>query len=309
MMERHGDSSVGKMRSKELEIEIAEAAADAGTDVFAHALDIDSGAEVGLRSDEPVVTASVFKISVLTEYVRQVGTGEIDPASRVTVRAGQVTTGPTGLSVFLDDAELSLRDLALSMITVSDNAATDIVTAAVGVDRVNATMSELRLPTTVLLGDCSAMFATIHPSIPNPNVAEILAFMDEHSAQVGSMAVCTPELTNRSTPRESARLLQLLWTDQAADPAGCAEARRILGLQVWPHRLSSGFPRDDVKISGKTGTMGVVRNEVGVVEFPGGRRFAVAVFTRSHRYAARDPQADALIGRVAAALVGHLLKS
>jgi beta-lactamase class A len=285
---------------------IAQAAATAGADVFAHALDIDSGDEIGVRSDDPVVTASVFKVPVLTEYVRQVGAGELDPTARVTIRAGTGTLGPTGLSVFSDDAEWSLRDIATSMITVSDNAATDILMGVVGVDRINATMAALGLPGTVLIGDCATLFATMAADYGVGDISEVDDLLRADPGRVARLAVCTPELTNRSTPRESARLLQLLWTDRAADPAGCAEARRIMGLQVWPHRLSSGFPRDDVRISGKTGTIGVVRNEIGVVEFPDGRRFAAAVFTRSHRFGYRQPAVDGLIGTVAAILVAAL---
>ncbi|MBN9608479.1 MAG: serine hydrolase [Actinobacteria bacterium] len=288
---------------------IAAASADAGADVFAHAIDIDSGAGVGVRADDPVVTASVFKVPVLTEYVRQVSAGDLDPASRVLIRSGSATMGPTGLSVFSDDADWSLRDVATSMITVSDNAATDIVTGMVGVDRVNATMAELGLPGTVLIGDCRVLFDSMADDygVTDPDLVDEL--MSADPARIASLSVCTPTLTNRSTPRECARLLQLLWTDRAADPAGCAEARRILGLQVWPHRLSSGFPTDDVRISGKTGTIGIVRNEIGVVEFPDGHRYAVAVFTRSHRFGYRQPKVDALIGTVAAALVGRLARS
>lgn len=285
---------------------VAAAAAAAGADVFAHALDIDSGAEIGIAADDPVVTASVFKVPVLTEYVRQVAAGELDPTSRVLIPAGTATVGPTGLSVFSDDAEWSLRDVATSMITVSDNAATDIVAAMVGIDRVNATMVELGLPGTVLERDCKGLFATFADDYGITDVDEIERLMAGDPARVATLSVCTPLRTNRSTPRESTRLLQLLWTDRAADPAACAEARRILGLQIWPHRLSSGFPRDDVRISGKTGTIGIVRNEIGVVEFPDGRRFAAAVFTRSHRFGYRQPAVDALIGQVAATLVGHL---
>jgi beta-lactamase class A len=285
---------------------IARACADAGADVFAHALDIDSGAEVGIRSDDPVVTASVFKVPVLTEYVRQVAAGDLDPASRIRIPGGSGTLGPTGLSVFSDDAEWSLRDVATSMITVSDNAATDIVTGLVGVSRVNATMVRLGLPNTALIGDCATLFATMAADLGADDVEQAEELMVADPDRIATMAVCTPHLTNRSTPRESTRLLQLLWTDQAADPQACAEARRIMGLQVWSHRLSSGFPRDDLKISGKTGTIGIVRNEIGVVEFPDGRRFAAAVFTRSHRYGYRQPKVDALIGIVAAALVGEL---
>lgn len=285
---------------------IARACADAGADVFAHALDIDSGAEVGIRSDDPVVTASVFKVPVLTEYVRQVAAGDLDPASRIRIPGGSGTLGPTGLSVFSDDAEWSLRDVATSMITVSDNAATDIVTGLVGVSRVNATMVRLGLPNTALIGDCATLFATMAADLGADDVEQAEELMVADPDRIATMAVCTPQLTNRSTPRESTRLLQLLWTDQAADPQACAEARRIMGLQVWSHRLSSGFPRDDLKISGKTGTIGIVRNEIGVVEFPDGRRFAAAVFSRSHRYGYRQPKVDALIGIVAAALVGEL---
>lgn len=294
------------MNQTEAMDQIAAAASDAGADVFAHAIDIDSGAEIGLHADDAVVTASVFKVPVLTTYVRQVSAGMLDPASRVQVKASSVTLGPTGLSVFSDDADWSLRDIATSMITVSDNAATDILTGMVGVDAVNAAMVDLGLPGTVLIGDCAALFATMADDygLDDPHQVDASMLADPNS--VAALSVNTPERTNRSTPRESTSLLRLLWTDAAADAAGCAEARRILGLQIWPHRLSSGFPRDDVKISGKTGTIGIVRNEIGVVEFDGGRRFAVAVFLRTHAFRYRQPKADALIGRVGSILVDHL---
>ena len=286
---------------------IGQASAEAGADVFAHAVDLDSGAEVGFRSDVPVVTASVFKVPVLTEYVRQVAAGELDPGTRVHIRAGTATMGPTGLSVFSDDAEWSLRDVATSMITVSDNAATDIVTALVGVERTNATLAALGLPGTVLIGDCAALFATMAADYGVVDPALIDDKMRTDPESVARLGVNVPERTNRSTPRESTTLLRLLWTDQAASPEACAEARRILGLQIWPHRLTSGFPDDDVRISGKTGTIGVVRNEIGVVEFPDGRRFAVAVFLRTHTFRYRNPRADALIGTVGRLLVDQLV--
>jgi beta-lactamase class A len=82
--------------------------------------------------------------------------------------------------------------------------------------------------------------------------------------------------------------------------------RRVLGLQVWPHRLASGFPADDVAVAGKTGTLPPLRSEVGVVELPGGRRYAAAVFTRSRRASLSDPGADAAIGHAARLAVEHL---
>jgi beta-lactamase class A len=286
---------------------IDTAANAVGANVYAHAIDVDSGREVGVRADDPVVSASTFKVPVLTEYVRQVAAGELDQSARIRIDAGSATIGPTGLSVLVDDAEWSLRDVATSMITVSDNAATDIVMRLVGIDRVNATMTALGLPATVVVDDCAAILASFVAEFggdtDDPDDLDVAA----EPERVAQLSACQPARTNRTTPREATRLLQLLWTDQAASPDACAEARRILGLQVWPHRLASGFPHDDdIVISGKTGTIGVVRNEIGVAEFPEGRRYAVAVFLRTHRSAFRQPAADALIGTVGRLLVEQL---
>lgn len=290
----------------ELDDRIASAAAAAGAELFAHARNLRTGAQLGWDADASVVTASVFKVPVLVEYLRQVDAGVIDPTSRIQVTDANRTQGPTGLSVFTDDADWSVRDIATSMITVSDNAATDILAGLVGIDRVNASMRELGLPGTVLEGDCNTLFESMALDLGTADDAEIEAMMSADSDLVRKLRVCDPQRTNRSTPSESTELLGKLWTDQAASPAGCAEARRILGLQVWPHRLSSGFPADDIRISGKTGTIGIVRNEIGVVEFPDGGQFAVAVFVRTHKFGYRQPPADALIGVVASALVDSL---
>ncbi|GAA1328034.1 serine hydrolase [Leucobacter albus] len=288
--------------------EVASAALAAEATVYAHAIDIDTGTEIGVGSDEPAVTASVFKVPVLVEYVRQVAAGQLSATQRVAAKASEATLGPTGLSVFSDDADWSLRDTATSMITVSDNTATDLVMALTGVDEINTTMGELGLPNTHLIGDCRALFASLASDLGVTELGANDGLMAVSPEQAETLAVSTPALTNRTTPREAARLLQLIWNDEAAPAEACAEARRILGLQVWPHRLATGFPRDDVKISGKTGTIGIVRNEIGVVEFPDGTRHAIAVFVRTQRVQSRQPAADRLIGTVARLLSESLLQ-
>jgi beta-lactamase class A len=81
--------------------------------------------------------------------------------------------------------------------------------------------------------------------------------------------------------------------------------RKIMGEQIWPHRLASGFP-SRVRVSGKTGTLWGIRNEAGVVEYPDGGRYAVAVFLRTHDLGERNAPADAAIGRAARAAVDRL---
>ncbi len=79
-----------------------------------------------------------------------------------------------------------------------------------------------------------------------------------------------------------------------------------MALQVWPHRLASGFPDERFRVAGKTGTLPGVRNEIGVVEHAGGGRVAVAVFTRADTAAASLPQADRVIGTAARIAVDAL---
>ncbi|GAA3122225.1 serine hydrolase [Streptosporangium carneum] len=271
----------------------------AGVTGFLHAVDVDTGAEIAHRADDPVVTASVFKVALLVEFFRQIDRGRLDATERVTVMADRHTAGPTGVSVMADDVTISLRDLAYLMMAVSDNTAADTLIGRVGLPEINAMLASFGLAGTWVEHDCRDMFSSIVEDVGQEE-------MPTDPALIARLRVLDPARTNRSTPREMTRLLGMIWRDEAASPASCAAMRRLLGLQVWPHRLAAGFPYDDVAVSGKTGTLPTVRNEVGVVEYPDGGRYAVAVFTRSYGTAQNQPRADAVIGTAARAAVERL---
>lgn len=59
-------------------------------------------------------------------------------------------------------------------------------------------------------------------------------------------------------------------------------------------------------VAGKTGSIGVIRNEIGVVEAPGEYPVAIAVFTMSARVGADMPVIDRAIGDVARTVVTEL---
>ncbi|MGW0195561.1 serine hydrolase [Nonomuraea sp. NPDC003201] len=270
---------------------------EAGVRGFLHARDVDGDAEIGMDPDEPVVLASVFKIAVALEYARQAAAGEIARGERLTVTAAD-KDGGIGTSGCLDDVSLTLRDLAHFMITMSDNAATDVLLRRVGLDRVNGTLATLGLSRTRLIGGCAELFRQVTEDIG----ADWDAATED---ELRAMAVRDPARTTAGTPREITTLLSLIWRDQAGPPEACAEVRKVMGEQIWPHRLAAGFP-DEVKVSGKTGTLWGIRNESGVVEYPDGKRYAVAVFVRSDVIRSRLPAADAAIGRAARLAVDRL---
>jgi beta-lactamase class A len=280
--------------------------AEADVEGFLHAVDLETGRAVEHQGDEPVVLASVFKVPVLLELFVQGEQGRLDLTEPVLVPAEGRSPGPFGISVMRDPLTMSLRDLAWLMMGISDNAATDVICDAVGIDAVNARLTGLGLADSVLVGACRDLFATIAEDLGITDDLELEALDLTDASVIDRLRVIDPRATSRSTPKDVATLLTRIWTDEAASPAVCEDVRRILGLQVWPHRLAAGFPEDAVRTSGKTGTLPRWRNEAGVVEYADGGRYAVAVFTRSNATTAKNPAADAAIGAAARAAVDFL---
>lgn len=284
--------------------ELAEAFAEANVDASFHALDLRTGVEVGHRPDEPSLMASVFKVPVLLALVRAADAGQLDLAEQVTVPVEGRAPGPTGLSMMSDPVTMSWRDLARWMIVVSDNAATDVVLDRVGIPAVKETLAALGCDHTQVLVDVKGLFDTILEDAGLSSFEEFPA--QPTTEELDRWRAMRPLETNSTTPRDMTRLLGTIMDDTAASPEGCELVRSILVQQVWPHRLASGFPEDDVVTGGKTGTLPRVRNETGVVVYPDGSTYAVACFTRAHVGTAKNPAADAVIGRAARIAVDFL---
>ncbi|ANN17995.1 serine hydrolase [Amycolatopsis orientalis] len=287
--------------------EIEAVFANAGARGFVHAREVGvaGGPEVGVSADDPVVLASVFKIPVAVAFAREVAAGRLDETERTRVTA-RYRIGGVGTAGCADDVEMSWRDLAHFMLTMSDNAATDLIYHRLGQDKIDQVLADLGLVRTRLIGCCEDLFASVIADLgakPDDDLEAVFAAATEE--QQWKLAVVDPERTTSSTPREITTLLDAIWTDRAGDPAACERVRTIMAQQIWPHRISSGFP-GEVAIAAKTGTLPSVRNEAGVVTHVDGRRYAVAVFTRAESLADRLPAVDSAIGEAARLAVEHL---
>lgn len=290
-----------------VEAAIDDVFAEAGARGFLHARELGGGAEVAVGADDPVVLASVFKIPVAVAYAREVAAGRLDETARTRV-GSRYRIGGIGTAGCADDVEMSWRDLALFMLTMSDNAATDVVYHRIGAAAVDRVLADLGLHRTRLIGCCEDLFASVLADLGASADADIDAvFAGATPERTWKLAVLDPERTTSSTPREITGLLDAVWSDRAGEPAACERVRSMLARQIWPHRLSSGFG-SDVTVAAKTGTLPAVRNEAGVVSYPDGRRFAVAVFTRANSLAERQPAIDAAIGKAGRLAVDHLRK-
>ncbi|WP_236808517.1 serine hydrolase [Amycolatopsis albispora] len=272
----------------------------AGVRGWLHARRLGAEAECGWDADEPVVLASVVKVPLVLEFARQVAAGQLDPRDRVRIGARD-RLGGTGTAGCADDVELSLRDAAYFAMTVSDNTAADVLCDRVGLDNVRSLVRELGLVRTRIAGAPRDIVASM---IEDAGGAERFAelFRKFSADRVLAMRALDPGWTNASTPREMTALLEHLWSEPGE---AAARVRQWMGQQVFWSRLGGAFG-PEVRVSGKTGTLPCIRNEIGVVEYPDGTRFAVAVFTRSASLVQRQPAIEQAIGAAAAAAVGRL---
>lgn len=263
------------------------------------------GPVVDLNGDAPVVAASVYKLLVLIAAARAFDSGRLDPAATVRVVPDQCTPGPSGLSLFSDPVTLSWRDLARLMITLSDNAAADVLLGAVGLAEVERVIADLELHCTRVVGGTAALQRQVIHDTGALTLDEAVGLLASNSS-VQHSAAFDPAYTTATSAADTNTALAGIWTDTVASPRSCQMMRTMLAQQIWPHRIRSAFPYGDVTVAGKTGTIGPIRNEAAVVGFPGEPPIAVSVFTRAARSDVYLPVVDRAIGLAARAAVTAL---
>ncbi|KMO70254.1 MAG: serine hydrolase [Mycolicibacterium rufum] len=264
-----------------------------------------TGPVVDVGGADPVVAASVYKVIVLVALGRAFDAGALDAHDTVRVVPGDCTPGPTGLSLFSDPVTLSWLDLARLMITLSDNAASDIILGALGLAAVEEVISDLRLTCTRVIGGTAALQRQIVRDSGALTLEEAVGLLASNST-IHQTAAFDPAYTTATSAADINAVLSGIWTDAVASPGSCHMMRTLLAQQIWPHRIRSAFPFADVVVAGKTGTVGPIRNEAAVVEIPGEVPIAVSVFTRAARSDVFLPNVDAAIGRAAHLAVTEL---
>ncbi|MEU5165018.1 serine hydrolase [Streptomyces mutomycini] len=279
---------------------------DAGVRGWLHVAELHRpSARVTIDPDERLPMGSVYKVPLMVAFCRLVDAGLIDPGRRLTLAPDDRVPGPTGISILHDPVTMSLRDLVVLMMTISDNTAADAVLRVVGPDVVDAMCRDLGMPDTHIHGGVVTTFSRLVAEMSAPSLDAALAHVADNDTVVPP-GVYDPAFKASTTPADMARLLRAIWTGQAASDERCAFMRDVMRRQPWTHRLASGFPYDDVTVYGKTGSFGSMRHEAGVVELADGSTYTAAVFTQAARSDAKLPRADAVIGAAARTAVEEL---
>jgi beta-lactamase class A len=221
-----------------------------------YARNLSTGEEISYRPDAFMPTASTIKILVLAELFRQVDAGSMT----LDAVSGMVSEDRRGGSGILKDLstglELPIRDYATLMIALSDNTATAVLVRLLGRERIVQSAREWGLEKTTF-GFESRLDRTGDPR--------------DYAA---------------STPREIARLLELIASDSIVSPSACAQVRDILLTQQYHDQIGRYLPcsqyrraEDPVVVRTKSGFMQGIRADAGIVDIHDRVRYVVCLMT------------------------------
>jgi len=209
--------------------------------MFAH--NLITGESVGVNQNAIMPTASVIKVCILCELYRQANEGMVNLHERREVTPEDWWGGSGVLKEFAPGVAPTVTDLARMMIVVSDNVATGMLVRLLGKEAINRTMHDWGLRETALI------------------------WKMEQGADIRDYAV--------STPRELARLLELVATDAVLTPEACAAIRDHLSRQQYLDQIPRYLPYNPyanyvgeppaVTVANKTGFYTGVRADAAIV--------------------------------------------
>ncbi len=260
-------SSVAQASAAQFQAELERIAQSARCAVGAQAIDLSDGATFGVKADSVFPQYSAIKIPILIELFRRADAEPGLLSRRVRVNTANRTGGSGILCAFSDNSsELSLNDLAVLMIALSDNTATNILIDKLDMNAINHTIAALghartRLQRKMIRPEASAR--------------------DEE---------------NLSTPAEAAALMQQMARGELPLSApAAARVRAILEIDK-PDPARDPLPVD-VRVAFKPGGGPGARTAWAWVDLPG-RPYAfaaMAAFTRD------DAEGGSVIRAISAA--------
>jgi beta-lactamase class A len=257
-----------------------------------YAKQLSTGREIAIRADQPMNTASVIKIPIMILAYREADAGKLNLDERYTIRPEDVRRGSGLLQNFAVGLQPTYRDLITQMIITSDNTATDIMIAKVGLMRVNRMLDSLGYRETKLLTTVSKLFRGLwealdpkYASMTDREVFERGSPSDSGAARrTFAFVLDSSKWLGRTTAREISRMLEQIERGELANARSTMEMRRILRQQMYATRLPARV-RYRVTIGHKTGDWPpLVGNDVGIMYAPAPTGpIVISVFTNGNR--------------------------
>lgn len=185
------------------------------------------------NADEVFPAASVIKIPIFIELLRQVQAKKVKLKTRVALKQADKVGGAGVLNLLDDNLKPTVADLARLMIIISDNTASNMIIDIIGMQSVNNMMRKLGIVKTVL-----GRKLNIDPS--------------------------ALQYKNFTTARDIMFLLEKIYDDKFLKQKYRDMMIDIMLKQQNNKKISKNFPKS-IRFAHKTGEISVSRHDAGIV--------------------------------------------
>ena len=217
-----------------------------------------SGVTFEYRSTAPMPTASLIKFPIMVEAYRQSQSGRLNLQKMVELKAEDKVPGSGILTThFSPGMSLPVRDAIQLMIAFSDNTATNLVIDQIGLPATTDTMTRLGCPNTKL-----------HAKVYKPETS----LAPDRSQQFG---------LGSTTASDMLKLLESLHRRELVSAAASEAMLAHLLTCEDREKFAADLPSGS-KLAHKTGSVGAVRTDAGLLETPNGT-IALCVLTSHNK--------------------------
>jgi beta-lactamase class A len=226
-------------------------------------LDIDTGAYLDLQATSTFSAASTIKVPILVAFFQDVDAGKIRLDEQLTMLPELIASGSGDMQNKKPGTQFTALETATKMITISDNTATNMLVKRLGgAEVLNQRFGSWRLMATAIRNPLPDLSGT-NTTSPK-DLASAIAMVDR-----GELV----------STRSRDLILDIM--------------QRTVRNSLLPRGLGNG-----ATIAHKTGDIGSLIADVGLIDLPSGKRYIAAVMVKRPY---NDPSAEDLIRQISRA--------
>lgn len=252
------------------------------------AQELGSGKRISVNGDEAFVMASTYKVAIAATLLDRVDKGQLKLSDLIDISPEMMVAGDNAIAeTFIHPGiKLSVANLIEVMITASDNTATDVsLELAGGPEAVTKMLRSIGITDQRVDRYTSEILRDFY-GLPDKAYVSVVA---EAAAKDPTLIAKQPDrnLEFEKAPRDQSTPNAMLDLLLAIDSGKVLSEKSRVFLLATMSRTHTGSTRlkgllpKGTPVAHKTGTIGGVANDVGFITLPDGRRFAIAVFTKS----------------------------
>lgn len=248
--------------------------------------DLETDHKMAINADESFFMASTYKIPMLIQLYRDHEAGLLSIHDKYTLTTNLKKMGYGLLQSFSDETTLSLKDIALLMIAISDNVATHIILEKVTTKRINETLEQF----------------AIQPMSVDRSPKELLADLEANRENFYA------NKKDNATPRAMGHLLEKLIKCVLTSQSSYQQIKHILNQQILNWRMPRYMlPLKGIKFAHKTGTTNRVVNDVGFIQIPNRGEIILCIYTYQENENTPHHLAEELIGNLTKRIIERII--